>query len=131
MNNLIPATAFFLPLLLVFLIQPSVAQVAIAKNFFVESESRLPGIPLLSLGGVSMFIGICLSVAILPEESEFEQFHFLLAALIIVFFSGFLLEPKQNHRSLRIGSKLASSALVAACLSSELTPANQAAATAA
>lgn len=104
--------AFLIPFLAVFIVQPSVAKVALAKNFIAEPEDKLPGIPLLSLGGVSMFIGINLSIALLCRQNEFVEMHDLIAALIVMLFSGFLMDTNMAFRYFRFAVKLLAAILV-------------------
>jgi len=104
--------AFLIPFVAVFIVQPSVAKVALAKNFIAEPEDKLPGIPLLSLGGVSMFIGINLSIALVSDRAGFVNMHDLLAALIVLFFSGFLMDTNLAFRYFRFSVKLLAAILV-------------------
>ncbi|RKD90783.1 MraY family glycosyltransferase [Mangrovibacterium diazotrophicum] len=104
--------AFLIPLIAVYIVQPSVAKVALAKNFIAEPEDKLPGIPLLSLGGVSMFIGINLSIALISNRTGFVSMHDLLAALIVLFFSGFLMDTNLAFRYFRFAVKMLAAILV-------------------
>lgn len=104
--------AFLLPLAAVFFIQPSVAKVALAKNFVASPEKKFPGLPLLSLGGVSMFIGINLAVSLACSKNEFTALHQMLAAMIVMLFSGFLIDSKMNFRYVRILTKILAAILV-------------------
>lgn len=113
MSHYIAASiAFLIPLIAVFIVQPSVAKIALAKNFTAEPEDKLPGIPLLSLGGVSMFIGINLSIALVSNRTGFVSMHDLIAALIVLFFSGFLMDSNLAFRYFRFSVKLLAAILV-------------------
>lgn len=102
MNELMTATLnFAMAFGAIFLVQPSVAQVALAKNLTAPPESHPPGIPLLSMGGVSMFIGINLSLSIFSTNEGFAGLHPLIAALIILLFSGLLLDTNMAFRYVR------------------------------
>ncbi|MFV0378627.1 MAG: hypothetical protein ACK5JD_15145 [Mangrovibacterium sp.] len=104
--------AFLLPLASVFFIQPSVAKVALAKNFTAEPEKRFPGLPLLSLGGVSMFIGISLAVSLACSKPEFTALRNVLAAMIVMLFSGFLIDSKMSFSYFRFLAKILAAALI-------------------
>lgn len=106
------AFTFIIPLITVFLVQPSVAKVALAKNFVAEPEDRFPGLPLLSLGGVSMFIGINLSVSLFCTKTGFVNLHHILAAMIVMLFSGFLMDTNMAYRYFRFFVKLLAAILV-------------------
>ncbi len=111
--SLQPILAFLIPFISVFIVQPAVAQVAIAKNFTANPESKLPGIPLLSLGGISIFIGISLAIALICTKEGFVEMHDLLAALIIILFSGFLIETNLALRYFRLTIKILAAVIVA------------------
>ncbi|WP_053179721.1 hypothetical protein [Sunxiuqinia dokdonensis] len=96
----------------IFLVQPSVAQVALAKNLMAPEGSHAPGIPLLSMGGVSMFIGINLSLAIFSTNEGFAGLHPLIAALIILLFSGLLLDTNMAFRYVRQLARLLAAAVL-------------------
>lgn len=104
--------AFLIAMLSVFFVQPSVAKVALAKNFVAEPEDRFPGLPLLSLGGVSMFIGINLSISLVSTKAGFVSMHDVIAALIVMLFSGFLLDTNMAARYFRLAVKLLAAFLV-------------------
>ena len=106
--------AVLIPLICVFLVQPSVAKVALAKNFIAEPEQRFPGLPLLSMGGISMFIGINLSVSLLCTKQGFVGMHDLLAGMIIILFSGFLMDTKLAFRYFRFTVKLLAAIIIVA-----------------
>ncbi len=96
----------------IFLVQPSVAQVALAKNLTAPPGSHAPGIPLLSMGGVSMFIGINLSLSIFSTNEGFAGLHPLIAALIILLFSGLLLDTNMAFRYVRQLARLLAAAVL-------------------
>ncbi len=122
MNELITATLnFAMAFGAIFLVQPSVAQVALAKNLTAPAGSHSPGIPLLSMGGISMFIGINLSLSICSSNEGFASLHPLIAALVILLFSGLLLDTNMSFRYVRqLARVLAAGVLV---LHSQSTPA--------
>ena len=105
----------------IFLVQPSVAQVALAKNLTAPTGNDNSEVPLLSMGGISMFIGINLSLAIFSTNAGFAGLHPLIAALIILLFSGLLLDTDMAFRYVRqVARVLAAAVLV---LHSQSTPA--------
>lgn len=96
----------------IFLVQPSVAQVALAKNLTAPPGTPSPGVPLLSMGGISMFIGINLSLAIFSTNEGFAGLHPLIAALIILLFSGLLLDTNMTFRYVRQLARLLAAAVL-------------------
>jgi hypothetical protein len=113
MNELITATlSFVMAFGAIFLVHPSVAQVALAKNLTAPPGSHPPGIPLLSMGGISMFIGINLSLAIFSTNEGFAGLHPLIAALIILLFSGLLLDTNMAFRYVRQLARLFAAAVL-------------------
>ncbi|WP_372774360.1 hypothetical protein [Mangrovibacterium sp.] len=111
-TTIIVLLAYLVPLITVYIVQPSVAKVALAKNFIAEPEERFAGIPLLSLGGVSMFIGINLSVSLLCTRVGFLSMHAVIAALIVLLFSGFIIDTSLAVRYFRFSVKLLAAILV-------------------
>lgn len=107
----------------IFLVQPSVAQVALAKNLTAPEKKHATGIPLLSMGGISMFIGINLSLAICSTNEGFASLHPLIAALVILLFSGMLLDTNMSFRYVRqLARLLAAAVLVLHAHSTSVVP---------
>lgn len=96
----------------VFLVQPSVAQVGLAKNLTAEPEKHFPKLPLLTMGGVSMFFGINLALALCTSSKGFGSLHPLIAAMVILFFSGLLLDTNITFRYIRQMAKLLAAAVL-------------------
>lgn len=111
-ESVIAISSFAMAFGAIFLVQPSVAQVALAKNLTAPPGSQSPGIPLLSMGGVSMFIGINLSLAIFSTNEGFSGLHPLIAALIILLFSGLLLDTNMAFRYVRQLARLLAAAVL-------------------
>lgn len=111
-ESMIAISSFAMAFGAIFLVQPSVAQVALAKNLTAPPGSHAPGIPLLSMGGISMFIGINLSLAIFSTNEGFSGLHPLIAALIILLFSGLLLDTNMAFRYVRQFARLLAAAVL-------------------
>ncbi|MGQ7870909.1 hypothetical protein [Sunxiuqinia sp. sy24] len=113
MNELVLAgLSFGIAFVSVFLVQPSVAQVGLAKNLTAAPEKNFPKLPLLTMGGVSMFIGINLSLALCSSGKGFGSLHPLIAAMVILFFSGLLLDTNMTFRYIRQLAKLLAAAVL-------------------
>ncbi|MGD9928960.1 MAG: hypothetical protein AB7U05_02980 [Mangrovibacterium sp.] len=104
--------AFCLAFSIIFLIQPSVAKVAFAKNFKASPEKNFPGIPLLTLGGISMFIGITLAIALCTNNSGFNELHPLISAMVVLLFSGLVIDSGHGYRYLRQFAKFFAAGLL-------------------
>lgn len=82
-------TAFFLAVALVFITVPPIVRVAGAKNLFDETGGRKvhrQAVPVA--GGVAIFIAFTVSTIISTNGYDIDSLKYILAAIIILFFTG-------------------------------------------
>lgn len=101
-----PFLALTLSFSLILFILPSITQISIAKNFDYPDDGHFEGLPQLTMGGVALFIAIVLASIFASAPFLFSGLNMLIAAMIVLFFTGFVSDCQLRYRALRIFSKI-------------------------
>ncbi len=101
-----PILSFCISFLLVLMVQPSITQVGLEKNFDYPNNNRHKKIPQLTLGGIAVFIGIILASIFCVRQGHFPGLHALISAMVILLFTGVIFDCRIHYRYLRVFSKL-------------------------
>jgi UDP-N-acetylmuramyl pentapeptide phosphotransferase/UDP-N-acetylglucosamine-1-phosphate transferase len=81
--------SFILAFSLVVLVIPPILRVAYAKKLFDSpNEQKTSSKTILPVGGVALFIGFVLSISISTEDYSFNSLKYIIASVILIFFSG-------------------------------------------
>lgn len=82
--------SFILAFAICFFLIPSIVQIAKAKSLFDAPNNRTSHIQNTpTLGGLAVFNGVALSWLMFFDFSDFPRFQYTIAALLIIFFTGF------------------------------------------
>lgn len=94
--------AFSLSLFLVYITVPVIVRLSKEKKLFdVPNERKVNTTVIPNLGGVALFIGICLASLLSIAKLDFPDLRYILVALIIMFFTGIkddilIISPKKK-----------------------------------
>lgn len=84
-----PILAFILSFIITYFSIPSIIQVAKIKHLFDEPDHRKKHKRIVpTLGGLSIFAGIAISVLLFVDIQLFHELQFILVAILILFFLG-------------------------------------------
>lgn len=92
---------------------PPIVRVATAKNLFAEPNGRTSHagqIP--AFGGIAIFASVLLGTSFFIGSGGFEEFRFILAALMIVFFIGLKDDLTDLHWTWKLSAEILASLLV-------------------
>ncbi len=97
---------------LVICILPSIREISIAKNFDYPDDGKYGGLPQLTMGGVALFIALVLTSIFASIPFQFQKLNILIAAMIILFFTGFISDCDLRFKYLRFVSKIIAALLI-------------------
>lgn len=94
--------AFALSFMLVYITIPVIVRISKEKKLFdVPNERKVSTTVIPNLGGVSLFLGICVGTLLSINKLEFADLRYILVALIIMFYTGIkddilIISPKKK-----------------------------------
>jgi UDP-N-acetylmuramyl pentapeptide phosphotransferase/UDP-N-acetylglucosamine-1-phosphate transferase len=89
MNLLNASIAFLMGIALVIVTIPPIIRVSVAKHLYDKPNERKVSKTIVpTLGGVALFIGLTISSLIATNGYDFSDLKYLIAAIIIMFFTG-------------------------------------------